>query len=58
MENQEKITQLENKLRQVLEAYSIIEEYACLLVGSDCAENETITYANSIVEIALSIDNE
>jgi hypothetical protein len=58
MENQEKIAQLENKLRQVLRAYYMIEEYACLLVGSDCEENEIITKANSIVEIALSIDNE
>ena len=54
MKNQEKIAQLENKLRQVLEAYYIIEEYACLLVGSDCEENEIITEANSIVEIALN----
>ena len=54
MTNEEKIAKLESQLKAVLEAYSIIEEYVCLLVGNSCDENETITYANSIVQIALN----
>lgn len=56
MENAEKIAKLESQLNAVLDAYRILEEYACLLVGSDCDENETITHANSIVQIALNED--
>lgn len=41
-------------LRSVLEGYRIIEEYVCLLIGNSCDENETITHANSIVQIALN----
>jgi len=47
---------LKSQLEAVLEAYSILEEYACLLVGSDCESNETITHANSIVQIAMNED--
>jgi hypothetical protein len=47
---------LKSQLDAVLEAYGILEEYACLLVGSDCENNETITYANSIVQIAMNED--
>ena len=54
MTNEEKIAKLESQLKAVLEAYSIIEEYACELVGGDCEENETITEANSMVQIALN----
>ncbi len=53
MKTQE-IQKLKSQLDAVLEAYNILEEYVCLLVGSDCEENETITYANSIVQIALN----
>lgn len=54
MTNQEKITQLENQLKEVLSAYNILEEYCCLLVGSDCDENEIITEANKIVNEAFN----
>ena len=57
MTQEERIKQLENQLEQLLEAYNILEEYACELVD-DAEDNETITYANSIVTIALHIDNE
>jgi hypothetical protein len=53
---EKEIQKLKSQLEAVLEAYSILEEYSCLLVGSDCEENETITYANSIVQIALNED--
>ena len=56
MKTSEELKKVKNQLEAVLEAYSIIEEYACLLVGSDCDENETITYANSIVQIAMNDD--
>ena len=54
-----KIGQSDNTLQSVLEAYSILEEYVCLLIGNSCDENETITHANSIVQIALNseLDN-
>ena len=54
MTDKEKIAQLEDTLNNVLNAYGIIEEYVCLLVGNSCDENKTITYANSIVQIALN----
>tara|TARA_R110000868_G_scaffold398483_1_gene671670 strand:+ start:505 stop:681 length:177 start_codon:yes stop_codon:yes gene_type:complete len=57
MNNQDKITQLETQLRAVLSAYNILEEYCCLLVGSDCDENETITEANEIVNKSLNNQN-
>jgi len=57
MTPEQRIQQLENQLKQVLEAYNILEEYACELVD-DAEDNETIAYANSIVTIALHIDNE
>lgn len=57
MTQEQKIQQLENQLKQVLEAYNILEEYASELVD-DAEDNETIAYANSIVTIALHIDNE
>lgn len=47
---------LKNQLNAVLEAYNILEEYVCLLVGSNCDENEIITHANSIVQIAMNED--
>ena len=53
---EQQIAQLKNQLSQVLDAYSILEEYCCELVD-DVEENETLTYANSIVTIALNIDN-
>tara|TARA_R110000868_G_scaffold312096_2_gene573036 strand:- start:2165 stop:2335 length:171 start_codon:yes stop_codon:yes gene_type:complete len=56
MKNSEEVAKLKSQLEAVLEAYSILEEYVCLLVGSDCEENETITHANSIVQIALNED--
>ena len=52
----EEIEKLKGQLKAVLEAYSILEEYSCLLVGSDCEINETITHANSIVQIAMNED--
>jgi hypothetical protein len=54
--NTNQIEKLKSQLNAVLEAYSILEEYACLLVGSDCENNETITHANSIVQIAMNED--
>ena len=55
MTDQEKIIQLENTLKDVLEAYTILEEYVCELVGhSDAVDNEIIIKANSIVQIALN----
>jgi hypothetical protein len=58
MTQEQKIQQLENQLKQVLEAYNILEEYACDLADEGVEDNETIAYANSIVTIALHIDNE
>ena len=54
MKDQEKIIQLENQLKEVLLAYNILEEYCCLLVGSDCDENEIITEANKILNEAFN----
>ena len=58
MTQEQKIKQLESQLRQVLEAYNILEEYACELSDEDVYSNQTISHANSIVTIALHIDNE
>ena len=49
-------SKLKSQLEAVLEAYSILEEYTCLLVGSDCENNETITHTNAIVQIAMNED--
>jgi hypothetical protein len=54
MTHQEKIAQLESALKDILGAYSLLEEYVCELVGhSEAVDNETITHTNSIVQIAL-----
>jgi len=53
MTSQEKISKLESQLSAILEAYSLLEEYACMLVD-DADQNETITRANSIVQIAMN----
>jgi hypothetical protein len=52
----EELEKLKSQLDAVLEAYGILEEYVCLLVGSDCEDNEIITHANSIVQIAINQD--
>ena len=51
-----KIGQADNTLQSVLEAYSMIEEHICMLVGY---ENDTVIEANTIVQIALNseLDN-
>ncbi len=51
-----KIGQSDNTLQSVLEAYSMIEEHICMLVGY---ENDTVVEANAIVQIALNseLDN-
>lgn len=51
-----KIEQADNTLQSVLEAYSMLEEHICMLVGY---ENDTIIEANAIVQIALNseLDN-
>ena len=51
-----KIEQADNTLQSVLEAYSMIEEHICMLVGY---ENDTVIEANAIVQIALNseLDN-
>ena len=63
MTNQEKIlmrykvreiAELKKQLDSVLSAYNILEEYCCELVGSDVAENETISEANKIVNEAFN----
>ena len=54
MGNEQKIAKLQSQLTAILEAYNILEEYACELTGGDPAENEIITHANSIVQIALN----
>ena len=46
------IEKLEMQLKAVREAYCIMEEYVCMLVGGNCEENETITEANKIFEKA------
>ena len=48
--------QADNTLQSVLEAYSMIEEHICMLVGY---ENDTVIEANAIVQIALNseLDN-
>jgi hypothetical protein len=54
MTDQEKIKHLHDVINDILQGYAILEEYSCLLVGNSCDENETITHANSIVQIALN----
>ena len=54
--NMKELEKVKSQLNAVLEAYSILEEYVCLLVGNDCDQNETITHANSIVQIAMNED--
>jgi DNA-directed RNA polymerase subunit L len=51
-----KIGQADNTLQSVLEAYSMLEEHICMLVGY---ENDTVIEANAIVQIALNseLDN-
>ena len=51
-----KIEQADNTLQSVLEAYSMLEEHICMLVGY---ENDTVIEANAIVQIALNseLDN-
>jgi len=51
-----KIGQSDNTLQSVLEAYGMIEEHICMLVGY---ENDTVIEANAIVQIALNseLDN-
>lgn len=51
-----KIEQADNTLQSVLEAYSMLEEHICMLVGY---ENDTVVEANAIVQIALNseLDN-
>lgn len=56
MKQEQKIAQLESQLKQVLDAYNILEEYCCEF-AEDAEKNEIITYANSIVNNALNIDN-
>jgi hypothetical protein len=56
MTKDQKIAQLESQLKQVLEAYNILEEYACEISVESIEDNETITYANSIITTALQID--
>lgn len=56
MTQEEKIALLEQQLKSVLEAYGILEEYVCQLVD-DVKDNETITYANSIVQIAMNVES-
>ena len=46
-----KIGQSDNTLQSVLEAYSMIEEHICMLVGY---ENDTVIEANAIIQIALN----
>ena len=46
-----KIGQADNTLQSVLEAYSMIEEHICMLVGY---ENDTVIEANAIIQIALN----
>ena len=51
-----KIEQADNTLQSVFEAYSMLEEHICMLVGY---ENDTVVEANAIVQIALNseLDN-
>ena len=56
MTQEEKIALLEQQLKSVLEAYEILEEYTSGLVG-DVENNETIKYANSIVQIAMNVES-
>jgi hypothetical protein len=51
----QEIAQLKNQLDKVLQAYNILEEY-CSEIVCDLNDNETITYANSIVKNALNIE--
>lgn len=54
MTDQEKIKHLHNVINDILQAYSILENYTCDLIGHrDGEDNEIITHANSIVQIAL-----
>lgn len=46
-----KLGQGDNTLQSVLEAYSILEEYICMLTGY---ENDAVIQANAIVQIALN----
>ncbi len=53
MTPQERITKLESQLSAILQAYSMLEEYTCMLVDNS-EENKVITQANSIVQIAMN----
>jgi predicted transcriptional regulator len=56
-ELQEQIVELQDQLKEVVEAYHILEEYVCEFVGSvgeDIEDNETLKYTNSIVQLAIS----
>lgn len=55
MKQTQQIAQLKSQLSQLLDAYNILEEYCCELVDN-VEENETLTYVNSIVTIALNSD--
>lgn len=50
----EDIKELQDQLKDVIMAYQILEEYTCLLLGSDATENETLTHCNSIVQMSLN----
>ena len=44
------INQLELKFNQLLEAYNILNEYTCEILGSDSEDNETLNYCNEITK--------
>jgi hypothetical protein len=52
-ELQEQLTQLKDQLKQMVEAYNILDEYVSELVVDE-DDNETLKYTRSIVDIALS----
>jgi hypothetical protein len=59
MTQEQRVKQLENQLEQVLDAYRILEEHVCEFIHEDDdEENETLLHAQSIVAIAMHIDNQ
>lgn len=55
MNSNEKIAMLEEQVKSILEAYSVLEEYVSELVNDD--DNEIITHTNSIVRIAMNMED-
>ena len=50
--DKQKISKLKSQLKDVMRAYSILEEYVCEVVG-DTEDNETIIFCNTLVDMTM-----